>query len=143
MVDHDSFGGAGVDEIAPFEEDAHVGELAAVALLEVEEEQVALFHPSFPDAFAVELVNVGHGAVQLLVVDVLVHGTHESRAVDALAGGAAETVGGAQPLADFPHEGNVVLFVHGESQLAGQGLRFRLGNLQALRAAGRQEEDKE
>ena len=140
MVDHDALGGAGVDEVSPFEVDADVGELAAVAFLEVEEEQVALLHPPFRDAAAIQLVDVGDGAVERFVVHVAVDGTHESRAVGALAGGAAGAVGGAQPLAHFPHEGKVVLAVHGESQFAGEFLRLGSGNGHPLRAAGGQEE---
>lgn len=136
MVDHDSFGGAGVDEIAPFEKNSDMGELPAVAFLEIEKKQVALFHPPFPDVFAIELVDVGHRAVEPFVVDILIHGTYESGTVNALAGGAANTVGRAQPLANFPHEGNIVLFVYGESQFAGKFLCFRFGDGHPLRAAG-------
>lgn len=143
MVDYDSFGCAGVDEIASFEVDAHVGELAAMSFLEVEEEQIALFYPPFPDAFAVEFVDVGGGAMELFVVDVLVDSPHEARAVGPLAGGAAEPVGGAQPLADFPHERYIVLAIHGESQFAGEFLGFRFGDCHPLRAAGSQKEKRE
>lgn len=84
-----------MNEIAILEKYTHVRESFPFLFREIEKHEITGFYLALPDTLAVFAIHICYRALQRFVIDIFVHGAHESRAIGTRAGSSPVTVRGA------------------------------------------------
>lgn len=74
-----------MDEITSFQVNTHVGELATMSFFKIEKNDIALFYTFFTNSFAIGIIYLGYGALQLFVVNLFINSINETGTINALA----------------------------------------------------------